>query len=223
MRSFDILFDVCLTRCCTNSPVPGDWRRHDIHMTSLQCISYIRHLLSLLHFSKIPAIIRQAWNETMTRFVSFREDDRIIKMMAKVGKCDTLNVISRKELPVASCTKEVNSRLAKRPLVFNGRLANRGLTSLVNRPQLVNEKNGARHAPNVYCSIEYQLQFRQCTSVQRKLSFKFYHGTSSWVHRRYWRLSRNSLLNTHARLLIPVSMLVLDDIFANAMCHRVNW
>ena len=33
--------------------------------------------------------------------------------------------------PVASFTKEVNSRLAKRPLVFNGRLANLGLTSLV--------------------------------------------------------------------------------------------
>ena len=154
MRSFDILFDVCLTRCCTNSPVPGDWRRHDIHMTSLQCISYIRHL-SLLHFSKIPAIIRQAWNETMTRFVSFREDDRIIKMMAKVGKCDTLNVISRKELPVASCTKEVNSRLAKRPLVFNGRLANRGLTSLVNRPQLVNEKKWSSTCPK--CILFYRI------------------------------------------------------------------
>ena len=34
-------------------------------------------------------------------------------------------------IPVASFTKEVNTRLAKRPLVFNGRLANRGLTSLV--------------------------------------------------------------------------------------------
>ena len=33
--------------------------------------------------------------------------------------------------PVAYFTKEVNSRLAKRPLVFNGHLANRGLTSLV--------------------------------------------------------------------------------------------
>ena len=31
----------------------------------------------------------------------------------------------------ASFTKEVNPRLAKRPLVFNGRLANRGLSSLV--------------------------------------------------------------------------------------------
>ena len=34
-------------------------------------------------------------------------------------------------LPVASFTKEVDPRLAKRPLVFNGRLANHGLTSLV--------------------------------------------------------------------------------------------
>ena len=32
---------------------------------------------------------------------------------------------------MASFTKEVNSRLAKRPLVFNGRLADRGLISLV--------------------------------------------------------------------------------------------
>ena len=33
--------------------------------------------------------------------------------------------------PVASFTKEVNWRLPKRPLVSNGRLANRQLTSLV--------------------------------------------------------------------------------------------
>ena len=33
--------------------------------------------------------------------------------------------------PVASFTKEVNPRLAKRPLKTNGRLANRGLTSFV--------------------------------------------------------------------------------------------
>ena len=32
---------------------------------------------------------------------------------------------------VASFTKEVNPRLAQRPLVFNERLANHGLTSLV--------------------------------------------------------------------------------------------
>ena len=34
-------------------------------------------------------------------------------------------------ITVASFTKEVNPRLDKRPLVFNGRLANRVLTSLV--------------------------------------------------------------------------------------------
>ena len=34
-------------------------------------------------------------------------------------------------LTVVPFTKEVNPRLAKRPLVFNGHLANRGLTSLV--------------------------------------------------------------------------------------------
>ena len=33
--------------------------------------------------------------------------------------------------PVASFTMEFNPQLAKCPLVFNGRLANRGLTSLV--------------------------------------------------------------------------------------------
>ena len=33
--------------------------------------------------------------------------------------------------PMAYFTKEVNLGLAKRPLVFNGRLANRGLTPLV--------------------------------------------------------------------------------------------
>ena len=33
--------------------------------------------------------------------------------------------------PAASFTKEVNLWLAKRPLETNGRLANRGLTSLV--------------------------------------------------------------------------------------------
>ena len=35
--------------------------------------------------------------------------------------------------PVASFTKEVNARLAKCPLVFNGRLVNHGLTSLVKK------------------------------------------------------------------------------------------
>ena len=35
------------------------------------------------------------------------------------------------QLTVASFTKEVNPRLAKRPLETNGHLVNRGITSLV--------------------------------------------------------------------------------------------
>ena len=41
--------------------------------------------------------------------------------------------------PVASFTKEVNPWLAERPLVFNGRLTNHGLTSLVK------EATGSQH------------------------------------------------------------------------------
>ena len=43
---------------------------------------------------------------------------------------EILNTL-RLERNVASFTKEVNPRLAKRPLKTNGRLANRGLTALV--------------------------------------------------------------------------------------------
>ena len=39
-----------------------------------------------------------------------------------------------------SVTKEVKLRLAKCPLIFNGRLANRGLTSLVKEVTVVNYK-----------------------------------------------------------------------------------
>ena len=57
--------------------------------------------------------------------------------------------------PVASLTKEVNSRLAKRPLVFNGRLANRGLTSLVKEATAAN--NGATTI-SVPCQVVEYLQ-----------------------------------------------------------------
>ena len=56
--------------------------------------------------------------------------------------------------PVASFTKEVNSRLAKRPLVFNGRLANRGLNSLVK------EANGG-YAGNYTSTHEVTLKNRE--------------------------------------------------------------
>ena len=50
--------------------------------------------------------------------------------LARIGE-PTHTRSSKPHPSVAYFTKEVNPRLAKRPLVFNGRLANRGLTSLV--------------------------------------------------------------------------------------------
>ena len=47
---------------------------------------------------------------------------------------------------VASFTKEVNPRSAKRLLIFNGRLANRGLTSLV-REATDSKVHGANMGP----------------------------------------------------------------------------
>ena len=50
-----------------------------------------------------------------------------------VGACNIADT------SVVTLTKEVYSRLADRPLFFNGGLANRGLTSLVN------EATGGKH------------------------------------------------------------------------------
>ena len=47
--------------------------------------------------------------------------------------------------PVASFTKEVNSRLAKRPLKINGRLANHGLTSLIKEATGIHFTKGLVH------------------------------------------------------------------------------
>ena len=52
-------------------------------------------------------------------------------------KCNDLRL--QLQLPVTSFTKEVYERLAKRPLIFNGRLANRQLTSLIKEATGVNE------------------------------------------------------------------------------------
>ena len=59
---------------------------------------------------------------------------------------------------MASFTKEVNWRLAKLPLVFNGRLANCGLTSLVkeataNRPMM--GQNRASTGPMLPASAQF--------------------------------------------------------------------
>ena len=54
-------------------------------------------------------------------------------------------------LPVASFTKLVNPRLAKRPLVFNGRLGNCGLTSLVKEVTVTKALSGQIEA---YCKLD---------------------------------------------------------------------
>ena len=58
-------------------------------------------------------------------------------MIFKIKPCEPfqaymyLDKVPYLYMPVAYFTKEVNPRLAKRPLVLNGRLAYRGLTALV--------------------------------------------------------------------------------------------
>ena len=47
------------------------------------------------------------------------------------GVVNVLTPGARLSISVASFIEDVNPRLAKRPLETNGRLANRGLTSLV--------------------------------------------------------------------------------------------
>ena len=49
--------------------------------------------------------------------------------------------------PMASFTKEINLRLAKRPLETNGRLANGGISSLIKDATGHNEFNGPYVCP----------------------------------------------------------------------------
>ena len=62
-----------------------------------------------------------------------------------------------RQWPVTSFTKEVNPRLAKRPLVFNGRLANRGLTSLIKGATGVEQATD--HYPNKWLLISLTLLY----------------------------------------------------------------
>ena len=83
-------------------------------------------------------------------------------------------------IPMYSFTKEANQRLAKRSLVFNGRLANRGLTCLVkeatghstgNRPFLTilghSVRTVSRHSVRTVSS--YLRYWKKMTSVQISL------------------------------------------------------
>ena len=69
---------------------------------------------------------------------------------------------------LASFTNEVNSRLAKRPLVSNGRLDNRGLTSLVKEVQ-----------------IAHQIRY-QCSTL---CTFCAVNQLGRWFHAQWWCIS----------------------------------
>ena len=69
-------------------------------------------------------------------------------------------IVSGRIHTFASFIKEVNPRLAKRPLVFNGRLANHGLTSLEKE---ANERHAMtrglfryKTASNPYTTFHYE-------------------------------------------------------------------
>ena len=71
---------------------------------------------------------------TRGRWVNTMAADGLVMQGARATAAMVLTQFSQTipvSTPVASFTKEVNQRLAKRPLKTNGRLANRGLTSLV--------------------------------------------------------------------------------------------
>ena len=78
------------------------------------------------------------------------------------------------ETPVASFTKEVNTWLAKRPLVFNGRLTYRGLTSLV------------EEATDPYADMLtlFNLQSSRCDE-RWTMACKGWSGTS-FAEKSYW-------------------------------------
>ena len=77
-----------------------------------------------------------------------------------------INYLAKKNIipGVAFFTKEVNLRLAKRPLIFNGRLANRGLTSL---------SKGGHGCPG-FCCFTYSL------------NIWLFNSMAMWDHVKYW-------------------------------------
>ena len=60
-----------------------------------------------------------------------RRNPSVQKYEVHVVKIKYTFIPAAKRPPVAYLTKEVNSRLVKGPLIFNGSLLNRGLTSLI--------------------------------------------------------------------------------------------
>ena len=106
---------------------------------------------------QITAMIAHAWGHPsflVSMAPGFYHDMQIAIMFRQQARHHHTTVVS--------FTKEVNPRLAKRPLVSNGRLANRGLTSLVKETTgdclllRVSENGGNSHVSHelmVHCSL----------------------------------------------------------------------
>ena len=75
-------------------------------------------------------------------------------------------------ISVASFNKEVNPRLAKRPLVFNRRLANRGLTTLVKKATGV-WLTATLHYLDIEASTKMAYEIFKYTLYKRLLVFSF--------------------------------------------------
>ena len=87
------------------------------------------------------------------------------------SKCYGVRIVIRCWPPVASFTKEVNQRLAKRPLKTNGHLANRVLTSLV--------KEAIGELPHLY-GLAYPACVRVNWQKRVVLSFSLHVLPSFW-------------------------------------------
>ena len=83
--------------------------------------------------------------------------------------------------PVASFTKEVNSRLCKRPLVFNGRLANRRLTSC--GLKLLSEPLNDGKFTDAYMCISASTCSMSYKEIQHFLTWYHHcHAKGEWVN-----------------------------------------
>ena len=97
---------------------------------------------------------------------------------------------------MASFTKKVNRRLAKRPLVFNGRLANRGLTSLVKEATVTTKICMAlwRHMASATVAQHLTGLWRQqCNDVTRGYGISarpILHTVYDFIIGIVWNLSR---------------------------------
>ena len=101
--------------------------------------------------------------------------------------------------PVASFAKEVNPRLAKRPLRTNGRLANRGLTSLV--------KEATGHQGDM-CHWSVCLKWNRLT--RWLLNFDF-------IISLFPRLNTTYRYKTH----LKYNIIICNDIISDYILYRI--